>query len=331
MKKIMNTVVGCFAAMAIALNGTAASAAGMDAAAQAEAKGFYQQDNTIDVCIDPLTEEEAAQYSQSISKLSLGRVAVCEGDYKVTVRIFNNSGFANTGFRLMFDVANFEPIVYYTEDNGAIKEHPAFAKGKGVSLSHDFAINRFENDDTRDYGQIAWGTMGLSDVEKNGAIYSFFFTRKEGAPANAEEHLVRGMKIVSWKNADREEVICNLNTTGVYMRSETLIGDVDENGVVDNIDALRMLEFATAMLTTGSNQLADYDWNEECSANPKDPDAPVYQVCYLSGAADVNNDNNVDVEDAMEILQYYVQEVVCESEYEGCVGDEAFVYHFVES
>lgn len=330
MKKMMNTVFGCFAAMAIALNGTVCSADRISTAAKATAKGFYEEDNTIDICVDTVTAEEAQQYSKSISKLGISRTAVYEGDYKVTVRIFNNEGFANTGFRLMYDSENFDPVVYCSNEASGIVERPVFLSGEDIYLGHHFSINRFEDDDTKDYGQIGWGTMSLSDVTKDGVIYSFFFSRKEGCPEGAEAHLVRAIKVVDWMNADSKPVECHPITNGCYLREETLTGDVDENGVVDSIDAIRMLEISTAMLTE-QETLDDLDWNEECSVNPADPNALTYQVCYLSGACDVNDDNSTDIIDAMEILNYYVQKVVTDGEYDGCVGNEAFAYHFVKS
>lgn len=326
MKKMMRTMIGCAAAFAAAMNCIPAAAAESTVDI-----GFYQKqkENVIDLCIDCVTAEEAEQYTKLTVKQGESRDAVQAGDYKVSVRIFNNTGMANTGFRLMYNRDDFEPVVSRVADGDSFKEHPLYLTGSEIYLGHHFSLNRLEDEPERSYGLVGWGTMAVEDCTKNGEIYSFFFSPKDGVPEDAIAHLIEGVKIVDWEDAERENVAYNLKTDGYYFREAATLGDLDNNGEVDTADAQKLLDLTTAMMTKQDN-MSDFDFDQTYTMISGSGRTNVYDLSYLADVADVNRDGALDLVDAQEVLNYYVQHTITMVAYDGNVGNAVNAYRFVK-
>lgn len=325
MKKMMRTMIGCAAAFAAAMNSIPAAAA-----ESAVHIGFYHKENTIDLCIDRVTADEAEQYTKMTAKQGKSRNAVQAGDYKVSVRIFNNTGMANTGFRLMFDIENFEPVVFYSTEANITKEHPVYLTGDGVFLGHHFSVNRYEDEPEINYGLIGWGTMAMDDCTANGEIYSFFFSPRAGVPESAVDHLILNAEVVDWKDSERDDVTVNLKLDGYYFREEAVLGDMDDNAEVDTADAMLLLDLTTAMMTK-QEKLNNFDFDNTYEAVSGSGRVTNYDLSYLAATADVNRDGELDLADAQEVLSYYVQHTLTMVAYEGIVGNATNAYRFVKT
>ncbi|MBR5362994.1 MAG: hypothetical protein IK134_06705 [Oscillospiraceae bacterium] len=284
----------------------------------------YRNPNTLYTVVDIITEEEAASYTEKVYRQSDGTVKLRAGDCKITVGISANEGFANTGLRVRFDLPNYEPCSYFVENRGRMDEYPVSIRGPETMLGKHMGVNRFENDPDKDYGILTWGTIGTEDVTADGDIYSYFVRPHEGI-APEETLPVQGMDILQWLNIKQKELPYELINTGSYLRISALFGDADEDGMVDNVDAQRMLALATEFLTDEQN-LSDYCSDECLSLNPEEK---MYEVCWLQSVCDVDQNGKIEVTDAQEILNYYTDCVVAQNERTGAIGGAAFGYHFI--
>ena len=284
----------------------------------------YRNPNTLYTVVDIITAEEAVSYTEKVFRQSDGTVQLREGDCKITVGISANEGFANTGLRVLFDLPNYEPCSYFVENRGKLDEYPVTIRGPETMLGKHMGLNRFENDPEKDYGILSWGTIGTEDMTADGDIYSYFVRPHDGI--EPEETLpVQGLDILQWLNIKQKEMTYDLINTGSYLRIPALLGDADEDGTVDNVDAQRMLELATEFLTNEEN-LSDF-CSDECLS--LDPTEKMYEVCWLQSICDVNQDGRLEVTDAQDILNYYADCVVAQNERTGAIGGDAFGYHFI--
>ena len=285
----------------------------------------YRNPNTLYTVVDVITAEEALSYTEKVSRQGDGAVKLREGDCKITVGIAANEGFANTGLRVMFDLPHYEPCSYFVEKKGRRSECPVFVRGPETMLGKSMGVNRFENDPGKDYGILSWGTIGTENITADGDIYSYFVRPHDGI--EPEKILpVQGLDILQWLDIKQNELAYQLVNTGSYFRIPALLGDADEDGSVDNVDAQKMLELATEFLTNEQN-LSDFCSDECLSLNP---DEKMFEVCWLQSICDVNQDGRLEVTDAQDILNYYSDCVVAMNERTGAIGGESFGYHFMK-
>ena len=289
----------------------------------------YRKANTLYTVVDILTAEEAEQYTKKVSNQGDGAVKLCAGDCKITVGISGNEGFANTGLRVLFDLPHYEPCSYFVEEKGKRDEYPVFLRGPETDLGKHMGVNRFEKDPKINYGILSWGTIGTDNVKADGEIYSYFVRPNEGVKPD-ETLPVQGLDILQWLNAKQKEVPYVLVNSGSYLRKLALLGDADENGEVDNVDAQRMLELATEFMTDQQN-LSDFCSDEFVAVNPGTQYEKKFEVCWLTDIGDVTQDGVLDVTDAQEILIYYADCVVAGNKRSGAVGGDVFGYHFIRT
>lgn len=320
MKKMVSMMMSILAAASVL-------AGGMTVSADMYKGGANLPENTLDITVDRVTEEEAPAYTALADEFCKGKV-IEAGDYKVTVRIFNNTGFANTGFRLHFDIEHFEPRTYWDFSGAEPNELPIGETYRGVGLAPMFSLNRNEGRSDKDYGTVGWATMGFANSKKQGELYSFFFTPREGCGDIPATQLIKRAEILQWTDADRRNVSVSCFDQGIFVRTEKLCGDLNEDGVVDTRDAQYMLELSATLLSN-EKKLRDYGWHETITSAVGISRGTTYQTSVLAGAADVTGDGNTNIMDAQAILNYYVHSTVVEEAYEGPIGEPCFAYEFV--
>ncbi len=317
MKRLMKAAFGCLASAVMLLGSIPVSVI---------AEATYSKKDTIDLCVEIVTGEEAEKYTVKASRQSKGTASVEAGDYCVTARIHNNSGFALSGFRILFDLENFEPVSYTREEKGVLNEYPVYYVGEDVNLGRNFSINR--NEDNDEQSCLGWGTMGTENMEEDGRVFSFFFRRKPDSDPKAVVP-VTSASIVQWFNADRKKITCNLVNSGCYFRETASCGDVDANGIVDNIDAQIMLEIATEMMTLGEN-LKDFELFDTYEAEIDENTAANIQISWLTDIGDVTDDGLLDVIDAQDILNYYANCILAGNPPADSVGSSVSGYRFIQ-
>lgn len=280
----------------------------------------YHTDNTLDICVSPMTANEAAFYSAKL--INQGEPRFLEGDCKLTVRIANNTGFANSGFRIWYDPALYEPLTYFKTKNGQNTELPVHFVDTNGQITPQFTLNRFEEENGNSLALLGWGTMGLENCDTDGALFSFFIRRKPDAPQNAKPF--SRLEVVNWEDTNRKPFKPNLIETGYYLRKPSFLGDVDGNGTVDNVDAQLALMVSTEMMVLNKS-LCDYDSNDYF-----EPDAVHrYPLSLLAANADINADGYLDATDAQNILLHYVECVVLGREPSNDVGSPNYVFYYV--
>lgn len=282
----------------------------------------YHTDNTLDVCAAHLTEEEAAFYTEKLS--NQGGIKLQTGDLKLTVRIAENTGFANSGFRLWFDPEKYEPLSYSKKKSGQDIMIPAHYVDTGADITPQFSLNLFEEEDDQPLAILGWGTMALENCEMNGGLFSFFVRPKSETDPKAKpfDHL----EVIQWDDANRKAVPYHLLNEGYYLRERSLLGDVDQNGIVDNVDAQLTLMVSTEMMVLGT-KLADFGSNEFF-----EPDAVHrYPITVLAQAGDTNGDGSLDATDAQNILLHYVECKVMGQQPSTDVGSPHDIYRYIPS
>jgi hypothetical protein len=270
------------------------------------------KENIIDLRIDIVTEDEAAEYEGALKKVQKqGGAKIEAGDYRVTVHISNNTGFGATGLNLTFDADKFEPRIYTKEG----KEVPVVLQNKEL-----FSINMpvgYNHDDHL----VGWTTMSTEDLTENGDIASFFFYPKDETTVADITDLVQ-LNVFQWDTGGKDIVHVNpiVRKDGFFCRQTMPFGDLDGDGEITHDDAVFALQLATALmnddLTPDDLYFGDY---YVFGTNR-------IQVCTIAGLADINNDGEVDIADAQNLLVNYVESVMNSD----AAAKEVYVYQWID-
>lgn len=259
---------------------------------------YSTEQNIIDARVDQVTEDELPKYTKEIKgKAKAGGATVEVGDYRVTVHITNSTGFGASGLRVFFDDENFEPRLY---DNG--KDMAPFM----IKNKQAFAGLAFTSTYSEELGLVGWGSMSTEDDnEESGAICSFFFHLKDGADPAAAEGIVKKIETIQWLSGGTEAapVKHTVVNDGFFLRKPAMYADVDGNGEVSEADAQFTMKLAATLMNEGKS-LNDYYFGDTYSF---ENGAYEGQICELAGMADTNMDGEVDLEDAQNVLFYYVE------------------------
>ncbi|MCM1008638.1 MAG: dockerin type I repeat-containing protein [Ruminococcus flavefaciens] len=245
----------------------------------------------------PTIHMSSAQAADYAPKMYLDFTVESDGDIRADVVIENMPAFATCGFHVVLD----EGLRFAKSSEGEDME--GMADGMyGYKIIDD---------------NIATCTyMQSHDEDLNGHFVAFYVERTEvNNPFNSTgKILFRTVPISDMVSTMDDGYIYNpsqgtgsINTPEMLESNEYLVGDVSGNGVVDGIDATRVLR--ACELSGGDIKIKDINGNFT-------NEIPDLRSAY---AADVNNDGFISQADADLLLRYYTI-IISNMSYDGNIG-----------
>lgn len=245
----------------------------------------------------PTIHMSSAQAADDAPKMYLDFTVESDGDIRAEVVIENMPAFATCGFHVVLD----EGLRFAKSSEGEDME--GMADGMyGYKIIDD---------------NIATCTyMQSRDEDLNGHFVAFYVERTEiNNPFNSTgKILFRTVPISDMVSTMDDGYIYNpsqgtgsMNTPEMLESNEYLVGDVSGNGVVDGIDATRVLR--ACELSGGDIKIKDINGNFT-------KEIPDLRSAY---AADVNNDGFISQADADLLLRYYTI-IISNMSYDGNIG-----------
>lgn len=191
---------------------------------------------------DVLSASAANDLSVSVTKLTAAEGGYVQaGDYKVTLSIAQNTGFAHLGVRFEYDNVNFVPVL---EDDGSLAVQSimsGFASQVGYSSS---------------LGRVGVSLMSSYNQTDNGTIISFYLTQT-GTAANAFP--LESVQVFDMMNEDNENVSYNISNQ-CAVRNVYRVGDANADGNIRIFDAslIRQIVSNANGVTVTENNFMNY-------------------------------------------------------------------------
>lgn len=248
----------------------------------------------------PTIHMSSAQAADDAPKMYLDFTVESDGDIRADVVIENMPDFTTSGFHVELG----EGLKFTTSSEG--EDYETFGNHYAGSLVQ---INDHE---------LAFATINAKARNYNGRFVGFYVERTD---ANNAFNSTGNVVFYNTPNAsngivDVEHFITiydpangteGMNTPVILESNEYLVGDVSGNGVVDGIDATRVLR--ACELSGGDIKIKDINGNFT-------NEIPDLRSAY---AADVNNDGFISQADADLLLRYYTI-IISNMSYDGNIG-----------
>ncbi len=225
---------------------------------------------------EALTASAVNDLSVSVTKLTAAEEDAQAGDYKVTLSIAQNSGFAGLGIAFYYDSTNFTPVM--TEDNTVSFISMASSLGFSVECAPAKSV-------------IGVATMSPSNYRRNGDLVSFYLTKTSNA-TNAFP--LTSIEVDQLSNIEDELLSYSISNqcavSNVYR-----VGDANADGNILIYDAIlinQIISNANGVTVTESNFM-----NYITSTNVGDG------VCFA--LMDANGDGVLTSADA-DIITHYI-------------------------
>ena len=276
---------------------------------------------TLDVVVKCITASEASAYN---SNMNTANVQCAAGDYAVSLVITNNTGYAATGYQIIYNKVLGTAITYAVN-------RPIYCVGNVLSETDLGIVPSVNLAD----GIFGLGTMGTVNECDSGVIITFFIRPSEALSLEDEQELITSHHADRWLDTDSNPVI-HTTTNGYTLYSSHvpdsttqywIIGDIDQDGEITAVDAQLILSLYTDYTVTDGQIIytSEYNGTYTLSTNP----ATTADGIYVVTVSDVNSDGVVDVTDASLVLQYYTDYEVGQgnlNNYNGLIGTETGVY-----
>lgn len=248
----------------------------------------------------PMINSSAAQATNSVPKMYLDFTIESDGDIRADVVIENMPDFTTSGFHVELG----EGFKFTTSKEG--DDYVTFGNPYAGSLVN---INDHE---------LAFATMNAKAKNYNGHFVGFYVERTD---VNNMYNSTGNVVFYNAPNApckitDDEHNITiynpasgtgTMNTPDILESNEYLVGDINGSGVVDGIDATRVLRACD--LNGGDIKIENINGNFT-------NEIPDLRSAY---AADVNKDGFISQADADLLLKYYTI-IISGKEYNGNIG-----------
>ena len=248
----------------------------------------------------PMINSSAAQATNSVPKMYLDFTIESDGDIRADVVIENMPDFTTSGFHVELG----EGFKFTTSNEG--DDYVTFGNPYAGSLVN---INDHE---------LAFATMNATAKNYNGHFVGFYVERTDvnnvfNSTGNVVFYNIPNAPCMI-TDAEHHITIYNpangtggINTPEILESNEYLVGDINGNGVVDGIDATRVLRARD--LNGGDIKIENINGNFT-------NEIPDLRSAY---AADVNKDGFISQADADLLLKYYTT-IISGIEYNGNIG-----------
>lgn len=189
---------------------------------------------------DALAASAANDLSVSITKLTAAEEGAQVGDYKVTLSIAQNNGFAGLGVGFYYDNVNFEPVV--DDDNEPVHQTP---------LNILCVINADPNS-----GIVGFSMISQNNITSNGAIVSFYL-RKTGSAANVSP--LEAVIVDQMTNDNKQYISCSMSNQ-CAVHNVYRVGDANADGNIRIFDAslIRQIISNANGVTVTENNFMNY-------------------------------------------------------------------------
>lgn len=245
----------------------------------------------------PMINSSAAQAANNEPKMYLDFTVESDGDIRADVVIENMPDFATCGFHIVLD----EGLRFAKSSEGEDMEGLTDGQYDYKIINDNIASCTF---------------MQSHDEDLNGHFVAFYVERTEiNNPYNSTGNILfRTVPISDMISTIDDGYIYNpglgigsMNTPDILESNEYLVGDINGNGVVDGIDATRVLRACD--LNGGDIKIENINGNFT-------NEIPDLRSAY---AADVNKDGFISQADADLLLKYYTT-IISGIEYNGNIG-----------
>ena len=221
------------------------------------------------------------------------------GDYRMGVRITNNTGYVSSEVPLSYDSDNYYVILVSNDptETNAVMMYGEAGIGLSVMVSVSYA----------NPGNIAVSSFGGDNNNTNdGEMVYFFLKRKSNADPNVTELAVSIRKpntvmLADSENHDLPKIVeVTPEQQYHYIVFYYILGDINGDGEVDTVDSTVLQQILNYMTSHNATIEQACEYYSSVTAGIGTP-----ELLYITLVTDVNYDNLINADDVEDIQEYY--------------------------